>query len=295
MELRHLRYFVTIADTGSFTEAANQLCTVQPSLSRQIKDLESYVGAELLIRGHRQVSLTEAGKVFLDESRLVLAQCERAVERARQVAQGAAPQFVAGFDYGLEHKYLAQVSTIVQQPEQVDLVVRSLPAPTLFDEVQAGKIDVAFTPPRPDMYGFKHHVLGHAPLIAAMHQDHPLAQFEQLSAATLANEPIVTATPKFGPALHQASVDFGRRNGVNFALSYQAETLTMAISLMQSMKKHVCLLPSYSRHLFPHNIKAVPLQGNVPEIPYAMVWHADNHCDAIAAMLAVFSTDNSAK
>lgn len=289
MELRHLRYFITIADTGSFTEAANRLCTVQPSLSRQIKDLENYVGTELLVRGHRQVSLTEAGKVFLDESRLVLAQCERAVERARQTAQSITPQFTAGFDYGLEHKYLARVSSVLQ-PAQIDLVVRSLPAPLLLDEVQAGKIDIAFVPPRSDMHGFNYKVLGHSPLIAAMHQDHPLAQQQPLSAATLAAEPIVTATPKFGPTLHQASMDFGRLNGVSFASSYQAETLTMAISLMQSLK-HVCLLPSYSRHLFPSNIISVPLQGNVPEIPYAMVWHADNHCEAIAAMLARFSDE----
>lgn len=292
MELRHLRYFVTIADTGSFTEAANRLCTVQPSLSRQIKDLENYVGTPLLTRGHRQVSLTDAGKVFLDESRLVLAQCERALERARQVAKGTAPQFVAGFDYGLEHKYLAQVSSIVQQASQVDLMVRSLPAPTLLDEVQAGKIDIAFVPPRPDMYGFNFKILGHSPLIAAMHQDHPLAKCQQLSAATLAKEPIVTATPQLGPALHQASVDFGRRNGVNFSLGYQAETLTMAISLMQSIK-HVSLLPYYSRHLFPRNIITVPLEGNVPQIPYAMVWHADNNCEAIGTMRSMFTVENT--
>lgn len=292
MELRHLRYFIAIADTGSFTEAAHKLCTVQPSLSRQIKDLEDYVGTPLLVRGHRQVSLTDAGKIFLDESRLVLAQCERAVERARQVAQGAMPQFVAGFDYGLEHKYLARVSSVLQQISQVDLVVRSLPAPTLLDEVQAGKIDVAFVPPRPEMYGFNFKILGYSPLIAAMHQDHPLAKYQQLSATTLASEPIVTATPKFGPALHQASVDFGHRNGVNLSLSYQAETLTMAISLMQSIK-HICLLPYYSRHLFPRNIITVQLEGNVPQIPYAMVWHMDNRCDAIAAMLAMFNADSS--
>ncbi|QSX33604.1 LysR family transcriptional regulator [Shewanella avicenniae] len=290
MELRHLRYFITIADTGSFTEAANRLYTVQPSLSRQIKDLESYVGTPLLVRGHRQVSLTEAGKVFLDESRLVLAQCERAVERARQVAKGAAAQFVAGFDYGLEHKYLARVSSIVQQASQVDLVVRSLPAPTLLDEVLAGKIDVAFVPPRPDMYGFNFRILGHSPLIAAMHRDHPLAQQAQLSATELINQPIVSATAEFGPALHQASVEFGHRNGVNLTLSHQAETLTMAISLVQSVK-HVALLPYYSRHLFPSNIITVELAGNVPQVPYAMVWQANNHCEAINTMLQQFAAE----
>ena len=93
MELRHLRYFIAVAETGSLTEAAKRrLYTSQPSLSRQIRDLEDEVGVELLTRGVRGVELTAAGKAFLDHARLALTQVEAAVESARRVAQPAKHQ-----------------------------------------------------------------------------------------------------------------------------------------------------------------------------------------------------------
>ena len=88
MELRHLRYFVAVAEEGSFTTAAEgRLHTSQPSLSRQIRDLEDQVGAELLSRSVQGVELTATGKAFLDHARLALMQVEAAVEAARRAAQ----------------------------------------------------------------------------------------------------------------------------------------------------------------------------------------------------------------
>src|SRR5438128_10908530 len=98
MELRHLRYFVAVAEAGSLTVAAEQkLHTSQPSLSRQIRDLEDEVGAQLLRRSARGIELTPAGRVFLDHARSVLSQVEAAAEAARRVAQPAKPCFSMGF------------------------------------------------------------------------------------------------------------------------------------------------------------------------------------------------------
>src|ERR1700679_204707 len=94
MELRHLRYFIAVAETGSLTVAAERrLHTSQPSLSRQIKDLEDQVGVELLNRSARGVTLTEAGKAFLDHARLALSQVDAAVEAARRASQPAKQRF----------------------------------------------------------------------------------------------------------------------------------------------------------------------------------------------------------
>src|ERR1700756_164343 len=98
MELRHLRYFVAVAEAGSLTVAAEQkLHTSQPSLSRQIRDLEDELGAQLLIRRARGIELTPAGRAFLDHARLVLSQVEAATDAARRVANPAKPCFVMGF------------------------------------------------------------------------------------------------------------------------------------------------------------------------------------------------------
>src|SRR4029077_5461843 len=103
MELRDLRYFVAVVDAGNLTTAAKQrLHTSQPSLSRQIRDLEYEVGAELLTRSVRGVELTAAGKAFLDHARLALMQVDAAVEAARKAAQPARKTFAIGFQTGHE-------------------------------------------------------------------------------------------------------------------------------------------------------------------------------------------------
>ncbi len=98
MELRHLRYFIDVAEAGSVTVAAGlKLHTSQPSLNRQIRDLEDEVGAQLLTRGARGIELTPAGRAFLDHARLVLSQVEAAAVVARGIAHPAKPCFAMGF------------------------------------------------------------------------------------------------------------------------------------------------------------------------------------------------------
>src|SRR5258708_40199685 len=116
MELRHLRYFVAVAEEGSLTLAELRLHTSQPSLSRQIRDLEYKVGAELLSRSVRGVELTAAGKAFLDHARLALAQVDAAVEAARRAAQPARKTFAIGFQTGHAMNWLPR-STHVRRDE----------------------------------------------------------------------------------------------------------------------------------------------------------------------------------
>src|SRR6476619_7077921 len=103
MELRHLRYFIAVAEEGSLTLAAEKrLHTAQPSLSRQIRDLEQEVGVQLLSRSAHGIELTPAGRAFLDHARLALTQAETAAEAARRAAQPARPTFALGFLTGKE-------------------------------------------------------------------------------------------------------------------------------------------------------------------------------------------------
>src|SRR5580693_3661775 len=116
MELRHLRYFVAVAEEGSLTTAAEQrLHTAQPSLSRQIRDLEREVGVPLLTRSARGVELTAAGQVFLDHARLALVQVEAAGEAARRAAKPAKPSFALGFLTGQEMDWLPKAMNILRE------------------------------------------------------------------------------------------------------------------------------------------------------------------------------------
>ena len=115
MELRHLRYFVAVAEEGSFSVAAEKrLHTAQPSLSRQIHDLELELGVQLFVRGPRGIELTPSGRVFLDHARVALLQVEAAAEAARRAAQPAKSAFSIGFLTGYEMDWLPAVMNILR-------------------------------------------------------------------------------------------------------------------------------------------------------------------------------------
>src|ERR1700738_2172557 len=126
-ELRHLRYFVAVAEHGSLTvAAARKLHTSQPSLSRQIRDLEGEVGAQLLTRRARGIELTPAGRAFLEHARSVLSQVEAATEAARRVAHPAKPCFVMGFLTGHELTWMPEALRILRDElPNIDVMISS--------------------------------------------------------------------------------------------------------------------------------------------------------------------------
>src|SRR5260221_2239563 len=151
MELRHLRYFVAVAEEGSLTVAAKRrLHPAQPSLSRQIHDLEYEVGAQLLTRSARGIELTAAGRAFLEHARPALAQAEAAVEAARRAAQAAKPSFALGFLTGQEMDWLPEAMHILRDElPNIDVPVSSDYAPRLADDLRRGEPGLAVLSPEP--------------------------------------------------------------------------------------------------------------------------------------------------
>src|SRR5258707_11327983 len=146
MELRHLRYFVAVADAGSLTVAAGRkLHTSQPSLSRQIRDLEDEAGAQLLTRGARGIELTPAGQAFLEHARSALSQVEAAAEAARRAAHPSKPCFSMGFLTGHELTWMPEALRILRDElPNIDVMISSQYSPLLANGLLKGKIDAAF-------------------------------------------------------------------------------------------------------------------------------------------------------
>src|SRR5881296_2080092 len=140
MELRHLRFFVAVAEEGSLTVAAERrLHTAQPSLSRQIRDLEYEVGAQLMIRSARGIELTAAGRVFLDHARLALAQVEAGREGARRAAEPTKPSFALGFLTGQEMNWLPEAMRILHDElPNLQVTIASQYSPDLADALMRG-------------------------------------------------------------------------------------------------------------------------------------------------------------
>src|SRR4030088_1630587 len=149
MELRHLRYFVAVAEEGSLTVAAQKrLHTAQPSLSRQIHDLELELGVQLLIHGPRGIELTASGRVFLDHARVALLQVEAAGEAARRAAHPARTSFAIGFLTGYEMDWLpAGMGILRAELPGTEVVIHSQDSPALAAGLIRGTIHMAFLRP----------------------------------------------------------------------------------------------------------------------------------------------------
>ena len=185
MELRHLRYFVAVAEAGSLTVAAEQtLHTSQPSLSRQIRDLESELGAQLLTRRARGIELTPAGRAFLDHARSVLSQVEAAAEAARRVGRPSKPCFTMGFLTGHELTWMPEALRILRDElPNIDVMISSQYSPRLADGLSKGKIDAAFLRREKGVPGLAFRLLMKEPLMVILPSDHRLVALKAIRSA----------------------------------------------------------------------------------------------------------------
>jgi len=197
MELRHLRYFVAVAETGSLTVAAERrLHTSQPSLSRQIRDLEGEVGAELFNRSARGVELTPAGKAFLDHARLALTQVDAAIEAARRAAQPAKQVFALGFLTGQEMTWLPRAMQVLRDELlNIDVTVSSGYSPDLADALARGKLDLAFLRAEPG-FDLDYRVVTREKLIVLMPSDHSLTERKSIRPKDFVGETFIMASNK---------------------------------------------------------------------------------------------------
>jgi LysR family hca operon transcriptional activator len=287
MELRHLRYFVAVAEEGSMTVAAQRrLHTAQPSLSRQIHDLELELGVQLLIRGPRGIQLTASGRVFLDHARVALLQVEAAGEAARRAAQPARAAFAIGFLTGYEMDWLPAVMAILRaELPSTEVVIHSQDSPDLAAGLIRGKIDLAFLRPEKQAPGLKFRPLRKDPLIVLMPSDHALAVRRSIRPQDLAGETFIGVSPIRAPTLWVAINDYIKRVGIAVKPDHQAENLAMAISLVASTRG-VCLLPLYAQNLLPETVVSRPIQGAPPTVDLVIGYNEANTSPLLKFLLS---------
>src|SRR5229473_6902143 len=275
MELRHLRYFLSVVDEGSLTTAAERrLHTSQPSLSRQIRDLEYEVGAELLSRSVHGVELTAAGKAFLDHARLALMQVDAAVEAARRAAQPARKRFAIGFQTGHEINWLPQAMHVLRDElKSIEVMVSSDYSPDLAEALARGRLDLGFMRVEPG-YDLGYHVVDREPLIVLMPSDHRLTAKQAIHPRELVGEIFIGGANKAG-VLRGVTEDYLRRSGVDIKLDHGVDNMAMAMSLVASTRG-LPLMPAYARTLLPWSVVSRPLEGEAPTIDVAVGYSKSN-------------------
>jgi LysR family transcriptional regulator, hca operon transcriptional activator len=283
LELRHLRYFVAVAEARSLKLAAEEtLHITQPSLSRQIRDLEDEVGAPLFIRGAKGVELTPSGRVFLDHARVMLSQAEAAVQSARQIASPTKPSFAMGFMIGHDTTWLPEALKLLRKElPNIHVVISTQNSPQLAAALLHGGIDVAFLRREDGSGDLEYMPLVEEPLEVFLPADHPLAAKASIDVQEIVGETFIsvsgTALSISGkqPALRRAIDRYLKGNGIEIKPSHEVDNLGGVMSLIASTRG-VALLPRYAKTFLPASVTTRPLRGGGPTIDLSVGYRRAN-------------------
>ncbi|SAK91076.1 LysR family transcriptional regulator [Caballeronia ptereochthonis] len=272
-------------ERGSLTEAAEQrLHTSQPSLSRQIRDLEDQVGASLFVRTARGVELTAAGKAFIEHARIALNQVDAAVEAARRAAQPAKQRFALGFLTGQEMNWLPDAMHVLRDELlNVDVTVSSDYSTELAEGVARGRLDVAFMRAEPD-YDLAYDIVDKEPLVVLMPNDHALAACDKVLVQDLVGEPFIAMAGK-ARVLRTVIDQYLERSGVQLVPAQTVDNPAMVMSLVASTRG-VVIIPSYVENLMPWSVTSRPLAGDTPTIDLAVGYRPKNKSSTLHLFLS---------
>jgi LysR family transcriptional regulator, hca operon transcriptional activator len=283
LELRHLRYFVAVAEARSLKLAAEEkLRTTQPSLSRQIRDLEDEVGTPLLVRGAKGVELTPAGRVFLDHARVMLSQAEVAVQSARQIAHPAKPSFALGFMIGHDRTWLPEALKLLRDElPNIHVVISTQNSPQLATALLHGGIDLAFLRREDGGNELEFRTLVEESFEVFLPSNHPLAAKDAIDVQDIVGETFIsvsgTALSISGkqPALRRAIDKYLKDNGIEIKPSHEVDNLGGVMSLIPSTRG-LALLPLYARTFLPDSVTTRPLRGLGPKIDLSVGYRKAN-------------------
>lgn len=275
LDVKPLRYFITLAETQNFHRAAERLHLSQPSLSRHIAALERAVGARLVDRTTRQLALTPAGEGFYAEAKEILAALNRAQTRARETAQGIGGTLRIGFT-------MYSVHTVV--PRYVQLIRSSLPlvaleleetvSDELPDKVMAGDVDIAVLLESTPRAGMLTAAALTEPLCVALSRGHPKARARAIGIADLKDDPFVMTSSSAGGKLNAVIMDFCRRHGFEPQVSFQVRLQQTMLSLVNDAS-YVALVPNSMRQLKMDGIVFKTLL-DAPAVSLEIAWNANN-------------------
>src|ERR1700674_3626952 len=258
MELRHLRYFVAVAEAESLTLAAkSKLHTSQPSLSRQLRDLEEEIGAQLMTRTARGVELTPAGRGFLDHAPGVLLQGDAAAEALR---------------------------ILRDELPNIDVMISSQYSPLLAEGLSKGKTDAAFLRKERAMPDLAFRLLVKEPLVVILPSDHRLAALRAISPKDLAGETFVIVSHT-APVLRAVIDNYLKRSGINITPAHETDHVTMGISLIMSTRG-VGLLPAYAQNFLPASVTSRPLKGESPTVDLVLGYRKSNQSPILKLLLS---------
>jgi DNA-binding transcriptional LysR family regulator len=274
MELRHLRYFVAVAEVENVSRAALKLHVSQPALSRQISDLEEELGFLLLERGPKSVRLTEAGRVFLNEAREVLQRAEDAVRTARAIASGGRGELQVGYAPTLTARLLpATLRGFQAELPRVRVKLHDLTTEEMLEGLRRGKLQIAFLvrPTAAAGRGLRFEELLRDPLRLALAPQHPLSQKRTASLTEAAREPFIVFSQQEYPEYHQMLRSVFAAAKSNPRILEEQDGVSSLIAAVEA-GRGVALMPESLSCLAGPRLKLIPLTPEPEPLKIGAAW-----------------------
>ena len=287
MELRHLRYFVTVAEELHFGRAAERLFISQPPLSQQIQQLEREIGVSLFLRTSRSVKLTPAGEIFLRDARLILAAVDNAVLGAKRAARGEEGWLGIGFAASATYDLLpAVLHDFRESYPAIELSLVELNAAEQAIALQDQSIHIGFARPPIEGDTLLVGAILNEPFVAALPHTHPLASKLELSLIELASEPFVSfpelPLPSYAKSVRLACEEAGFTPRV----VQEVREMQTAISLVVA-GLGIALLPASVAHLHRTGLTLLPLKEPAPRTELAVVSRRNDPSPVLEIFLAI--------
>lgn len=287
MTFNQLRYFVAVAEELHFGRAASRLRIAQPPLSRQIRELEEDLGTRLFERAHRRVSLTDAGRVLLEEARGTLAQIDRAADAARRAGQGAIGRLMLGVVPTVDSQIFTRILRgFGRRYPAVHVVVRSLSTSAQVQALRARQLHAGFLrmPVRDEALTVK--LVSREPLVAALPAGHALARSARLTLALLAEEPQITFPRDLAPGYYDTIVSLFRQAGRHLTIAHETEHVQTILGLVAG-GFGVALLPGSMRMLRARGVVYRKLADRLPRAETALAYRRDDTSEVLRAFVTM--------
>jgi DNA-binding transcriptional LysR family regulator len=290
VELRHLRYFVAIAEELNFSRAAERLHMAQPPLSMAIRQLEQELGTTLLRRTTREVKLTEAGRAFLDGARRTLTELDRTTAATRRTAAGELGSLRIAFSWSARFDTLPAIGRAFRELHpDVELLTEEMWNARMVQALRSGAIDIAISLCPEIATDLSSEPIRCENIVALLAASHPLAHEPAITINALAEEGFLLFPRELAPRLHDVLIGVCRRAGFeptihrgSFHTGWELRTLTDA--------SIVTLTPESIALDLPAGIVAVPLSESHGQLETAIIWRTNDLPPAAAAFRNVART-----
>lgn len=287
MELRHLHYFIAVAEELHFSRAAERLHISQPPLSQQIQSLEEKLGVKLFERTKRQVHLTEAGKVFLERSYGVLAQLEQAIAATQQIGRGEVGQLAIGFVDSAMYTLLPEILKVFR--EQFPAVELRLHELTTQEQIQAlhhKQIDIGIVRSAIREPGLSVECFLPESLVLALPENHPLSALTQVSLSTLASELFILFPAKLGPVFYEQIIHSCQQAGFYPKVAQEAVQMQTIVGLVAA-GLGIAIVPASMQNFHRSGVIYRPLREQIPKTGLYLAWRQHDFSPVVSAFLGL--------